>query len=101
MSDDDSVEIKFGLPKKKYNFKERYHNDPEFKKKHLEYINKPVTCECGYETTKSNILNHMKTKKHQRMVSKTVSKEEYKELEKKYKNMKKILESIISNLKNI
>jgi len=50
------------------NFKE-YYQDPEFRKKLLEYKNTRITCECGSETTKANMSHHKQTAKHTKWIS--------------------------------
>lgn len=48
-------------------FKERYDNDPEFRKKHLKYIQQKKTCECGAVINRNNSL-HKKTEKHKKLM---------------------------------
>ena len=43
-----------------------YYNQPEYKKKHKEYILTKVQCECGTITARCNMSHHRKTKKHQK-----------------------------------
>ena len=47
-------------------FKELYHSNPEYKKKHLDYVKKKVYChECGVFVSRCNLGHHKATKKHQ------------------------------------
>lgn len=41
-----------------------YYADPEFKKKHLNYVMTKVNCECGGRYMRSNKSNHYLTSKH-------------------------------------
>jgi hypothetical protein len=42
----------------------KYHEDPEYRRKHLEYISEKITCECGITTTRGNLSHHRGTNKH-------------------------------------
>ena len=56
-------------PKKKFNFKEYYHANPEFKKSHLAKLKQKVTCEvCNKTISKCHIDRHRKTKKHLKLM---------------------------------
>lgn len=45
-------------------FKDYYNNDPEFRKKHLEWQKEKVICECGFVTARSNLYRHRKSHIH-------------------------------------
>jgi hypothetical protein len=45
-------------------FKDYYHTDPEFRKKHLERLNEKIVCQCGFETSRSNLSRHMRSHIH-------------------------------------
>jgi len=50
--------------KKVKTFKE-YYNDPEFKRKHKEYIMGKVNCDCGKQgVLRCNLSKHRNTQKH-------------------------------------
>jgi hypothetical protein len=53
--------------KKPLSFKEKY-QDPEFKKKHNEYVNEKVKCSCGRMVKRVAMAKHKRTKVHQRLV---------------------------------
>ena len=44
-------------------FKE-YYKDPDFRKKHLEYIKTKVECKCGDLVSRCSKTKHLKSKKH-------------------------------------
>ena len=47
-------------------FKGRYDTEPEFRKKHLEYMKTKVSCPCGAQVSRSNMSTHRKKNvKHQ------------------------------------
>ena len=50
----------------KLTFKQRYDNDEEYKKKHLEYINERIPCECGKQITRVYMAKHLSLPKHKR-----------------------------------
>ena len=51
--------------KKQSYFAQRYNDDPEYRKNHLQYINTRVPCEtCCIQVPRVNISKHSKTKKH-------------------------------------
>jgi hypothetical protein len=45
-----------------------YYADPEFKRKHLEYVNARTRCECGKMITRANISVHKKTPLHAKLL---------------------------------
>ncbi len=51
--------------KQRKKFKE-YYADPEFKKRHLEYVNEKIECTCGRSISRSNYSKHLKTPLHER-----------------------------------
>ena len=44
--------------KQRKKFKE-YYADPEFKKRHLEYVNEKIECACGRSISRSNYSKHL------------------------------------------
>lgn len=42
----------------------KYKSDPEFRKKHLEYMKEKQRCECGKMVGRTNIAHHINTKAH-------------------------------------
>ncbi len=60
-------EIKENKPKQ--TFKEYYHSNPEFRRKHLEKMLTKVSCECGHIVNKCSLLRHKKSKTHQRQLN--------------------------------
>jgi len=52
------------MAEKKYKTFKDYYQDPEFKKRHMEYINSYVTCSCGTQVRRAYMTVHKKTKKH-------------------------------------
>jgi hypothetical protein len=49
--------------KKSKTFKE-YYQDPQFKKRHLDYVNHKVACSCGKMISRSNLSSHKKKQLH-------------------------------------
>ncbi len=49
---------------KKFNFKEYYDSNPEFRKRHLEKCLTKVVCECGRVTNRCSLSRHKKSKIH-------------------------------------
>lgn len=45
-------------------FSEKYRTDPEYKKKHLNYMKKKVECTCGFITSRSNMSRHKRSRNH-------------------------------------
>lgn len=45
-------------------FKEKYDNDSEFKKQHLNYMREKIKCECGVEKSRCNLGSHRNGKIH-------------------------------------
>ena len=71
------------IPKdKKYKSFKEYYTNPEFKKKHLEYINARVKCECGASIVRCGLARHKRTITHKRGMEAT-NPELTEELEKK------------------
>ena len=52
--------------KKEYKKFTDYYSDPEFRKRHLAYVNTEVLCECGTNTKRSNLSRHRKTTIHKK-----------------------------------
>jgi len=71
-------------------FKQRYQNDPEFKKRHLDHIKEIITCECGHSVKRGYISKHRKLQKH---IKEMGIKEKEKEIE-NYKLIEKLKEEI-------
>lgn len=46
-----------------------YYNDPDYKKKHKEYLMQKVQCECGCTYIRSNASHHKGTQKHKMIVA--------------------------------
>ena len=66
-------------------FKDRYDNDVEFKKRHLNYIKEKIVCQCGKTVARSNLSGHRKTQVHlDAFKSKSSHEEEINEITKKY-----------------
>jgi hypothetical protein len=42
----------------------KYYSNPEFKKKHNEYMMQFITCECGCSIMRCNVTKHRKSQKH-------------------------------------
>lgn len=97
-----------GRPNRGYRtFKQKY-QDPEYKRKHLEYISTKIKCECGIETVRCNIAKHRRTYIHKRIMENkldtnpTMRYEQYekiKELESKLLCIKQ-LQTQITSLKH-
>jgi hypothetical protein len=52
-------------------FKVKYHGDPEFKRRHLEYISQKIQCpECKQMVVRSHITRHRLTKYHRFAIEK-------------------------------
>ena len=58
--------------KKQYKKFSEYYQDPEFKKKHKEYMAEHVECACGAKTARNNMPRHQKTQKHLKAMWKLV-----------------------------
>jgi len=41
-----------------------YYKDPEFKKRHDEYVSTKIQCQCGQYVARYNMSKHRKTNKH-------------------------------------
>jgi len=54
------------IPMKNKSFKQKYHEDVEFKQKHLNYVNEKMKCSCGRSISRSNYSKHLKTDLHDR-----------------------------------
>ena len=61
---------------KKFNFKEYYDNNPEFKKRHLEKCLTKVLCECGRMTNRCSLSRHRKSKIHMRQMGEVEKKDD-------------------------
>lgn len=66
----DEVKRPVGRPRKSEEdptittFKKTYDSDPEFKRKHLDYVTTKVMCECGFQTCRNNLIKHRKSHLH-------------------------------------
>jgi len=49
-------------------FMDRYHNDPEYRKKHINKMCEKIECDCGSIISRSNMTNHKRSGKHQQWV---------------------------------
>jgi hypothetical protein len=78
----------------KINKKYDYYADPEYRKKHNEYMSVVVKCECGRDIRRSSMSVHRKSALHNRIIQR---KEEY--CIDKYKN--KILKRLKSYTKDL
>ncbi len=85
--------IESPAPKKRKTFKELYHSDPAYRKRHLDYVTVKVPCpDCGTITARANMSKHRLTKKHQRAVQQKANDELIaNELADSYKTANKIL----------
>lgn len=64
------------VEKKKYN----YYADPEYLKKHYEYLKQKVKCDCGGKTTRGHLTTHKKSVKHMKWLEENKDKrDKYKE----------------------
>jgi hypothetical protein len=50
--------------KKRFNFKEYYANNPEFRERHLQKMKEKVRCDCGLFVGKYQLTKHKRTKGH-------------------------------------
>lgn len=80
------------------------YDDPEFKKKHKEYILTKVECPCGTTTARCNMSHHRKTKKHlkwinsnDKLIDEIILDSEH--ITKSIKKLKKKLKSYKNNVK--
>ena len=55
--------------KKKFNFKEYYANNKEFREKTKEKANRTVVCECGRVVNKSSLSTHKKSPVHRKAMT--------------------------------
>lgn len=56
--------IKENKVRKQYKTFKEYYSDPDFKKKHLEYINTKIKCPvCRCKITRSHMTRHKRTKR--------------------------------------
>jgi desulfoferrodoxin (superoxide reductase-like protein) len=79
-------------------FKELYHSNPEYKKKHLDYVKKKVYCEeCGVYVSRCNIGHHKATKKHQNFCEILKLKDQLNSSESIKKELIKKIENALSN----
>jgi len=81
--------------------KERYNADPEYKQKHLDYVNAKRKCIlCNVSTSRSNFRKHEKTRKHIINLNSTISnKLRYEELIKQLQSLN-LDNYVIENIKN-
>ena len=76
----------------------KYKTDPEFKKKHLEYITTKMECECGKMISRCNMALHKRTKSHLNYLDGGIAKKKNKsiavllDLKNKYKSLGSDLE---------
>jgi hypothetical protein len=83
------------MENKPKSFKEYYQN-PEFKKKHLEYIMSKVQCtDCGAMCSRCNLTKHKKSVKH----LKHLAEQEKKEKETKTGELNQVHEAFLSFIK--
>jgi hypothetical protein len=71
-------------------FIDYYHNDSEFRKRHLDKLKEKVECECGFVTARCNLSRHKKSHLHIEKIEKIKRKNELeRELEKINKELQK------------
>ena len=70
-------------------FKE-YYQDPDFKKRHNDYMLQKVNCSCGILTMRCNMSKHKKTQKHINWTEKNEKNEYLQEINKLKKQVSKI-----------
>ena len=51
-------------PKKKFNFKQYYVANPDFRQRHLEKCKEHIICTCGANVMRCHMSRHKSTKKH-------------------------------------
>lgn len=86
--------LKNEAEKKTKTFKE-YYTDPEFRKKHLEYVSARIECECGFETSRNNLSKHRQSHLHtNRLKSKTEEAKSVNELIKAKQDLDNIVKLI-------
>lgn len=85
-------------PKNKPKTFKDYYADPEFRRKHLDKMKQRVKCECGYETSRTNISRHKRSRNHaNRMKAKKLdSVEELKRLRMEVVQKLEELEKLVS-----
>ena len=49
----------------KKSFKD-YYSDPEFRTKHLAYMNEKKECQCGRVVSRANMASHLRSKLHEK-----------------------------------
>lgn len=80
-------------------FKQYYHEDPEFRKRHLKKMLEKVPCECGFVTARNNLSKHRKSRNHQRRmeqkeVEKAIDHEELEALKIKISRLERKIKKI-------
>lgn len=45
-------------------FMTKYYSDPDYKKKHIEYMMTSIICDCGKPILRCNMTKHKKSKNH-------------------------------------
>ena len=81
-------------------FKERYNNDPEYKRRHLEYINEKLPCECGRMISRVYIAKHVTLEKHKRDLDRVVKgNNNNNKIENLDELVKKLVEEQLKNIK--
>jgi TolA-binding protein len=92
------------MTEKKYKtFKEYYHGDEEFKKKHISYMLEKVQCPCGAWVSRNNKSRHLHTNLHHKRITNTqeitMIKEEIKKLNKKINELETKRNVMLNKLK--
>jgi hypothetical protein len=92
------------MTEKKYKtFKDYYHGDEEFKKKHISYMLEKVECECGAMVSRNNKSRHLRSNLHHKRITKAqeikMIKEEIKKLNKKINGLETKRNIMLSKLK--
>src|SRR5690625_1964803 len=52
-----------------FNFKEYYHNNEDFRKRHCAKMLERIDCECGAKPMRSNMSKHLKSKIHEKRLN--------------------------------
>lgn len=76
-------------------FKDRYDNDEVFRARHLANMNEKVACECGFNTSRSNLSRHRKTRNHSKRLSSLnakLTKDDLVEVRKELIRLRKIID---------
>jgi len=85
--------------KQQKTFKERY-QDEEYKKKHLEYLNTLITCDCGRQIRRVTMSVHKESKRHKKLLE-DKKKKNNGELIELYKNKLELMQEDIRVMKEI